>query len=161
MTSSYTSNKTKVKTGDSPGPPVATDPGAGELSFEESGKAPDEEVFDLSQAILDEINCTILAMLDTGSQTATEIVKQLRLPMTTCYRRLSWLADKGLVKEQLKRPKGRGGPYRLYTSQLQSLSIRYEGSSVKLDVVLSDNPKEPLTYYQRFSTPELSQLGAS
>ena len=119
-----------------------------------------EDFFNLSQMILDEVNCSILAALAQEDRTASDIVKQLRLPMTTCYRRLNWLAEKGLVRESLRQPKGRGGPYRIYTSLLKSLTLRYECSSVELDLVLVDDPDRPLTFHQQYRQADLLKLGA-
>jgi len=105
-------------------------------------------VLSLAQAALDEINCAILATLADKSLTARDLVKRLHLPVTTCYSRLKHLTREGLVKESSQRTEKGNLPFKLYTSQFDSLALHYEGSDFHLDLSLTTFPGQNLIHHE-------------
>jgi len=108
-----------------------------------------DDILSMAQFALDELNCSILATLDDEDMTARELVRRLRVPMTTCYRRLTRLAREGLVKETSRRTRDGNLPFKVYSSQLESLSVHYEGIDFKLALNLNCEPGQNLSYHER------------
>ncbi len=139
--------------------PIAHSPPSflqGEQSIEPGDSDPAleaNELFDISQAILDDVNCSILAILANRRLTTSDIVRFTRLPMTTCYRRLNWLTKRGLVNEEPLRE--RGHTIKLYSSQLESLNLHYEGQTVSLDLAFSNIPGRVCSTHQELKLSDM------
>ena len=103
----------------------------------------------LSQPILAPIHLRILGAVTRRPMTAKELVKYLRLPYTTCYRHLNWIVKKGLLKENKARTKDGNLEYKVYSSEIESLTLHFDDDEFSLDISLKNVKGKTLTYRQR------------
>jgi transcription initiation factor IIE alpha subunit len=77
----------------------------------------------------------ILSATIPKAKSSTELSAELRIPVRSLYRYIKDLSELGLLTvERSSFPHG-GGKYDLYRSMVRSVTVKYEGNSVEIDLL--------------------------
>jgi DNA-binding transcriptional ArsR family regulator len=98
----------------------------------------DEEVLALLD---DDYARAILTETSAEPMSAQTLSERCDASVTTIYRRIDRLRDCDLVEEQI-RPQPDGNHYKVYTSRLESFSVRFEDGELRADVTRTEPAEE-------------------
>jgi predicted transcriptional regulator len=89
----------------------------------------------LAKSISDSHLRRILTATTTKAKSGAELSAELGIPLRSLYRYIKDLSKLGLLTvERSSFPHG-GGKYELYRSMVRSMTVKYEGNTVEIDLL--------------------------
>ena len=81
-------------------------------------------------SLADEEMVKILNSIMNSSKSINQIIRETNIAYTTCYRKMNWLLEEGLVILDKIVITSEGKKFSLFHSVLKSINVRYENNDV-------------------------------
>ncbi len=89
----------------------------------------------VATAMSDSNLCRIISTTIAKAKSSTELSAELGTPVRSIYRYVKGLSELGLLTVESCSFPDRGGKYDLYRSMVRSVTVKYEGSTLEVDLV--------------------------